>query len=101
MGKTIKKEFDSELAYNEKHLKSELKSDHGKANTNFYNNKERRFSIYLFISNSAFRTGQNYYPQLLSEECKYVVKEKQMSKYFTDNRKISSDPDRENSDEEN
>ena len=48
MGKTIKKEFDSELAYNEKHLKSELKSDHGKPNTNFYNNKRKKI-LNLFV----------------------------------------------------
>ena len=35
------------------------------------------------------------------EECKYVVKEKKISKYIIDDIEISSDSDRENSDEEN
>ena len=35
------------------------------------------------------------------EECKYVVKEKKISKYIIDDIKISSDSDRENSGEEN
>ena len=35
------------------------------------------------------------------EECKYVVKEKKMPKYIIDDLEISSDSDRENSDEEN
>ena len=35
------------------------------------------------------------------EECKYVVKEKNMSKYIIDNIEISSDSDEKNSDEEN
>ena len=40
---------------------------------------------------SASRAGKNYYPQVFLEECKYVVKEKE----------ISSDSDRVYSDEEN
>ena len=58
----------------------------------------------MFISNFdwfVFRTGKNYYPQVLLEECKCVVKEKKIRKYIIDNIKISSDSDRENSDEEN
>ena len=43
----------------------------------------------------------NYYPQVLLQECKYVIKEKKIPKYFTDNIEISSDPDRENYNEEN
>ena len=48
-----------------------------------------------------FRTDKNYYFQVLLEECKYVVKEKKMSKYITHNIQISSVSDREDSDEEN
>ena len=50
---------------------------------------------------SVFRTDKNYYPQVFLEECKYVVKEKRIPKYIIDDTKISSDSDRENSDEEN
>ena len=50
---------------------------------------------------SAFRTDENYYPQVFLEECKYVVKEKKIPKYIIDNIEISSDSDRGNSDEEN
>ena len=46
---SIKKYFDTEPVYNEKHLKPKIKSYNGKINTNFYNKKER-FSVYLFIS---------------------------------------------------
>ena len=47
---------------------------------------------------SVFKTGNNFYPQVFSEECKYVVKEKKMSTYIIDNVKISSDSNEENSD---
>ena len=50
---------------------------------------------------SVFRTGENYYPQVFLEECKYVVKGKKIPKYIIDDIEISSDSDRENSDGEN
>ena len=50
--------------------------------------------------NSLFKTGKNYYPQVVLEECKYVVKEKKISEYITDEIEISSDSDRDDSDEE-
>ena len=49
------------------------------------------FSLYLYISNIdrfCFLNswiGKNYYPQVFSEEYKYVVKEK-MSEYITDDK---------------
>ena len=49
---------------------------------------------------SIFKTGKNYYPQLFLEECKYVIKEKKIDNYITDDVEISSDSDEDNSDEE-
>ena len=37
---------------------------------------------------------------MLLEECKYVVKEKKISEYINDNIEISSDSDRDDSEEE-
>ena len=50
---------------------------------------------------SVFRTGKNYYSQVLLEECKYVVEVKKMPEYIIDKIGISSDSDREDSDEGN
>ena len=50
------------------------------------------------INNSVFRTDKHYYPQVFLEECRYVVK-KTMPEYITDHIKISSDSDREDSDQ--
>ena len=55
----------------------------------------------MTLNGSVFRTGKNYYPQVFLEECKYAVKEKKIPKYIIDDIGISSDPNRENSDEEN
>ena len=54
----------------------------------------------VILIDSVFRTGKNY-PQVFLEECKYVVKEKEIPKYIIDNARNSSDSERENSDEEN
>ena len=53
------------------------------------------------MSNSVFRAGKNYYPQVFLEECNYISKEKKIAKYITDDIKVSSDSDKENFDEEN
>ena len=78
---SLKKEFDSEPAYNKKYLKAKIKSYNEKINTNFHNNKiAKEDSKFIFLSviliDSVCRASKNYYPQILLEECKYVVKEK-------------------------
>ena len=40
---------------------------------------------------SVFRTGKSYYPQVFLEEFKFIVKEKKMPEYITDDIEISSD----------
>ena len=55
----------------------------------------------MILIDSVFRTGKNYYPQVFLEECKYVVKEKKrIPKCIIDDTEISSDSDKEKSDEE-
>ena len=50
---------------------------------------------------SVFGTGKNYYPQVFLEEYKYFVKGKKIPKSIIDDKKISSDSDRQNSGREN
>ena len=51
VSKNNKKEFDSKPVYNERYLKTKIKSYNGKINTNFYmkKNTKRRLSVYLFV----------------------------------------------------
>ena len=63
----VKKEFDSEPVYNEKYLKTKIKSFNGKINTNFHNNKiPKEGSQYIFLSimfiDSFYKKDKNYYP---------------------------------------
>ena len=51
---------------------------------------------------SVYRTGKNYYPHVFLEEYKYVVQEKKIPEYITDDIDISSDEENSDySDEEN
>ena len=103
----FEKKFDSEPVYEVKYLKANIKSCNGKINTNFHNNKipkecSQRICLSVILIVSVFRTGEDYYPEVFVEECKYAVKEKKMSEYITDDIETSSDDsDREDSNEEN
>ena len=46
-------------------------------------------------------TGNNYYPEVILEECKYAIKEKKIPNYVIDKIENFSDSDKENSGEEN
>ena len=46
-----------------------------------------------------FRTGKNYYPQVFSEEYKYVINEEKIPKYIIDDIEIPCDSNEENSNE--
>ena len=69
----IQKELDRETVYNKKYLRTKIKCDNGKINTNFHNNKipkegSQFICLSIILIDSVFRTGKNYYPQVLLEE---------------------------------
>ena len=68
----IKKEFDSEPVYNKNDLKGKIKSYNGKINTDFHNNEipkeESNFFLSVFLIDSVFRAGKNYYPYVFVPE---------------------------------
>ena len=105
---SIKKETDRELLHNEKCLKGKLKYYSKKFNTNFRNNKipnvgSQFICLSVNLINFVFRIVKNYYPEVFLEDCKYVVKDKKMPEFFTDDiESFSDDTDREQySDEDN
>ena len=106
-GNRIKKWFVSEPVYNKKYLKTKIKSCEGKINTNCHNDRIPKegsecICLSVILTDSVYRTGKNYYPQVFLEECKYVVKENKMPESITDDIEISSDDsDEEISDDEN
>ena len=80
----LKKEFVSEPVYNEKYLKTKVKSYNENTNTNFHDNKiPKEGSEFICLSviliDSVFKTGKNYYAQVFLEEYKRVVKKRFLS----------------------
>ena len=47
--------------------------------------------LLVILIDFVFKMGKNYYQQVVLEECKYIVKEKKISKFITDELEISSD----------
>ena len=79
--------------YNEHCLKAETKPYNAKTNTNSHNNKmpkedSKFFCLSAILINSVFSTGKNYHPQVFAQECKYVVKERKMLEYITNDMMI-------------
>ena len=90
---SIIKRFDSEPVYNEKYLKTKIKSYKGKININFNNKKipkecSQCNCLSVILINSISETGKNYYPQVFLEECNMLSKKK-MPEYITDDIKVS------------
>ena len=106
----FQKEFDSKSVYNEKCLKTKIKSCNGKISKNLPNNKISKegsqcICASVILIDSVYRKDKNYHPPAFSEEC--VVKEKKTSKFIIEissddyNKEDSDDSDKEDSDEEN
>ena len=79
--------------YNEHCLKAETKPYNAKTNTSSHNNKmpkedSKFFCLSAILINSVFSTGKNYHPQVFAQECKYVVKERKMLEYITNDMMI-------------
>ena len=53
----------------------------------------------VILIESAFSTGKIYYSQVLLEECKYVVEEKKILEYITEDIELS--PDDSNTEDSN
>ena len=82
----IKKEFDSEPAYNKEFFF--FKKCHGNEVTDFYDKKipnvDLNHTCLAVISlDSALKEDDNYYPQVFLKECKYT--EKKVIRHINDN----------------
>ena len=69
----FKEKFHTKPVYNEKNLKTKIKSYNGKINTSFHNNKipkegSQLICLSVILIDSFLRLGKNYYPQVFLEE---------------------------------
>ena len=72
----MKKEFDSEPAYNKEFLKTKIKS-HVVEVTDFYDKvipkvDSNHTCLAVISLDSALKKDENYYPQVFLKECKYI-----------------------------
>lgn len=68
----IEKGFDSKPVYNNKYLKTEIKSYGDEITTNFPINclKKSACCLSVIMTDSAFKMSINYYPQRILRDCK-------------------------------
>ena len=100
----IENKFGGKPVYNEKYLKTKIKSYNEKINTNFHNNKipiagSQCICLSVILIDSVYRKDKSYYPQVFLEEYKYAVKEKKF--IINDIEMPSDDSDKEDSGEKN
>ena len=80
----IKKEFNSEPVYNDKYIKTKIKIYSDKVYRNLQHNKipndyEYCACLSVILLDSIFVNSRNeYYMQVLLEECKYPIKKKKI-----------------------
>ena len=78
----IKKEFNSEPAYNDKYIKTKTKIYNNMVYTNIQHNKIPKDNEYfaclsvILLDFIFVNSDKEYYPQILLEECKYALKNK-------------------------
>ena len=68
--------------YNDKYIKTKIKIFNNRVSTNFQYNKIPKYNEYcaclsVILLDSIFvNSDKEYYPQILLEECKYIIKNK-------------------------
>ena len=83
----IKKEVNSEPVYNDKYIKTKIKSYNDRVYTNFQHNKipkDNEYCVCLSVILLDFifvNLNKEYYPQIFLEECKYAIKDKKNTEY--------------------
>ena len=90
-------EFDTEPVYgdNDKYIKTKIEMYEGRMNTNFQGKKvPKENASYkcssLITLDSVIRVNKKYYPQILLEECKYVIRKNKMENLINDDLDLSS-----------
>ena len=101
-------EFDGEPVYddNDKYMKAKIKSYRDKENTNFQGKKIPKENasykcLSLIILRSVIRVNKKYYPQTLSEECKYEIIKTKMENLINGDLGLSSSDDETENESDN
>ena len=87
--------LDSGPVYDDKYIKTKIKSYNGRINANFHGSKIQKKGVHcvylpVILLNSVVKIGKNYYLQVFLEECKYIKKEYKMKKFVNDELELDS-----------
>ena len=96
--------FHSELVYDKKYLKTQVREYDGAIKTHFLGNDVPKENMHYtciacIIIDSIMRMGKKNYPQVYLEECKYKMKKIQMSRFINTELDLDSESDSESDDE--
>ena len=107
--KLLQIKFESKLVYNDddKYIKTNIKIYAGSMITNFHNKKTLKEKapckcLSIIMLDSVIKANKKYYPQTLSEECKYVQEKIKIENFIDDDlEKSESDSDSKDETESN
>ena len=107
--KLLQIKFESKLVYNDddKYIKTNIKIYAGSMITNFHNKKILKEKapckcLSIIMLDSVIKANKKYYPQTLSEECKYVQEKIKIENFIDDDlEKSESDSDSKDETESN
>ena len=107
--KLLQIKFESKLVYNDddKYIKTNIKIYAGSMITNFHNKKILKEKapckcLSIIMLDSVIKANKKYYPQTLSEECKYVQEKIKIENFINDDlEKSESDSDSKDETESN
>ena len=106
VGNLLNIELDSEPVYGDvdEYIKTKIKMYEDRVNTNFQRKKvPKENASYKCLSvtmlDSVIRVNKKYYPQILLEECKYVIKKNKMENFINNDLSLSSSDESDNEDD--
>ena len=98
--------FDSEPIYGDvdKFINTKIKTYGDRVNTNFQGKKVPKENasykcLSLIILDSVIRANKKFYPQILLEKCKYVIRKKKMENLINNDLSLSSSDDNDSDNE--
>ena len=96
---------DSKPVCNYKCIKTKIRIYNDKINTNFYDNKRLKDNecctcLSVILLDSLLKIDNDYYPQIILEECKYAMKKKKIMSTINEELNLDeSDDEPDNSNE--
>ena len=106
VGNLLNIELDSEPVYGDvdEYIKTKIKMYEDRVNTNFQRKKVPKENpsykcLSVTMLDSVIRVNKKYYPQILLEECKYVIKKNKMENFINNDLSLSSSDESDNEDD--